>query len=139
MKKSVSPPSLDQLLDAVPICNGAVRVEKRESNVILWVPIQRRWWLQPPLSWFLPIRREKGVALDVVGSEVWSACDGKRRVEDIVEDFAQRHKLRFHESRASVTQFLKSLLERNLLVLVLPRAETEREHAAITLQAGRAP
>ena len=137
MKKSVPPPSLDQLLDAVPVCNGAVRVEKRESNVILWVPIQRHWWMEGPISWFLPIRREKGVALDVIGSEVWSACDGKRRVEDIIEGFAQRHKLRFHESRASVMQFLKSLLERKLLVLALPGSGSES--AANVVQAGRAP
>lgn len=120
MTASKTLPSLDQLLDAVPICNQAVRVEVHGATVTLWVPIRRRWWMQGTLSWLLPFRSEKGVALDVIGSEVWRDCDGERRVEDIVEAFAERHRLRFHEARSSVTLFLKSLAQRRLLVLAVP-------------------
>jgi hypothetical protein len=120
MKQAKELPSLDQLLDAVPMQNRAVRVESHGSTVTLWVPIRRRWWMRGPLSWALPFRSEKGVALDRIGSELWGACDGERRVEDIVAAFAERHRLRFHEARASVTQFLRSLVERRLLVLALP-------------------
>jgi hypothetical protein len=114
-------PTFDQMLDAIPTCNQAVRVEPRGDTVVLWVPIRRRFWLAG-LSWFLPFRKEKGVALDAVGSSVWSACDGRRRVEEIVEVFAERHQLRFHEARLSVSQFLRSLVERKLLVLAVPGA-----------------
>jgi hypothetical protein len=120
MKQPKELPSLARLLDAVPMQNRAVRVESHGSTFTLWVPIRRRWWMRGPLSWALPFRSEKGVALDVIGSEVWSACDGERRVEDIVAAFAQHHRLRFHEARSSVTQFLKSLVERRLLVLAVP-------------------
>jgi hypothetical protein len=89
------------------------------------VPIRRRFWLTG-LAWFLPFRKEKGIALDAVGSTVWVACDGRRRVEEIVEGFAARHQLRFHEARLSVGQFLRSLVERNLLVLAVPSAEGPR-------------
>lgn len=120
MKQANAFPSLDQLLDAVPMHNRAVRVEPHGATVTLWVPIRQRWWMRGPLSWLLPFRSEKGVALDVIGSEVWSSCDGDRSVEDIVAGFAERHRLRFHEARSSVTQFLKSLVERRLVVLALP-------------------
>ena len=114
-------PSFDQMLDAIPTCNRAVRVEPSGDTLVLWVPIRRRFWLAG-LAWFLPFRKEKGIALDAVGSSVWSACDGRRRVEEIVEGFAERHQLRFHEARLSVSQFLRSLVERNLLVLAVPGA-----------------
>jgi hypothetical protein len=109
-----------QLLAAVPKPNGAVRCEARGDSVLLWVPLRQRWWLQRSLGWLLPVRREKGISLDRVGSEVWRACDGESTVEQIVASFAARHQLRFHEARAAVTDFLGSLVTRNVLVLVVP-------------------
>jgi hypothetical protein len=121
MKGKPTLPTFDQLLDAIPTCNRAVRVEPRGDALILWVPIRRRIWMTG-LAWVFPFRKEKGIALDTVGALVWSACDGRRRVEEIVEGFAERHQLRFHEARLSVSHFLKSLVERNLLVLAVPAA-----------------
>ena len=111
-----------QLLDAVPVHNHAVRAERRANALLLWVPIQRRRWMLGPLSWLLPFRDEKGIALDALGQEVWQACDGKRRLEEIIEQFAEHHQLRFHEARLSVLQFFRSLVERNLVALVVPQA-----------------
>jgi hypothetical protein len=105
------------LLDAVPMRNQAVRSERRGDHLVLFVPIRKRWWMYGPLSWLLPFREERGVALDPLGEEVWTACDGERRVENIVEGFAERHRVRFHEARASVASFLRSLVERNLVVV----------------------
>jgi hypothetical protein len=129
-------PTFDQLLDAVPVCNRAVRVERHADSVLLWVPIRRRPWMRGPLAWLLPFRKEKGIALDVVGTEIWSACDGLCRVEDIIERFAERHKLRFHEARVSVSSFLKSLCERNLLVLAVPSASTGEPNPGAPLVGG---
>jgi hypothetical protein len=113
----------ERLLDAVPTANAAVRVERRGESVVLYVPIRRRFWMGPPLSWLLPFRNERGFALDALGEEVFSACDGQRTLEQIVEAFAARHRIRFHEARLAVTQFLKTLSERNLVALVFPGAE----------------
>ena len=118
-----------QLLDAVPTSNQTVRVERRGASLILWVPIQRRWWMRGPLAWLLPFRREKGVELDALGQQVWEACDGQRRMEDIIEAFARHHQLRFHEARLSVMQFMRSLLQRNLVALVVPEGQDSRRHA----------
>jgi hypothetical protein len=109
------------LLDAVPSQNQVLRLEPRGSSLVVWVPIRKRWWMRPPLSWILPFRSEKGVELDALGHEVFIACDGSRTTERIVEEFAERHRLRFHEARLSVLSFLKSLVERNLVALVLPK------------------
>jgi len=58
------------------------------------------------------------VELDALGRQVFVACDGSRTTEQIVEEFAERHRLRFHEARLSVLTFLRSLVERNLVALV---------------------
>lgn len=109
------------LLDAIPSANEAVRREEKDNGLMLWVPIEKRWWMGPPLSWLLPFHDERGVALDAIGRQVFDACDGERTTERIIEEFAECHRLRFHDARVSVLSFLKSLVERNLVVLVRPK------------------
>ena len=115
-------PEVDQgqMLDAVPTHNTSVRSERRDNALVLWVPIQRRWWMRSLLRLGLPFRQEKGIALDSLGEEVWQACDGERRLEEIIEQFSEHHQIRFHEARLSVMQFLRSLMQRNLVALVVP-------------------
>ncbi|HTA93916.1 MAG TPA: PqqD family protein [Polyangiaceae bacterium] len=108
-----------RVLNTTPAQNGAVRVEQTGTGVVLFVPVARPAWLRA-LSLALPLRREKGFALDRLGQEVWLACDGSRSFGTIVDDFAQRHQLRFHEARAMVAQFLRTLAERNLVALLVP-------------------
>jgi hypothetical protein len=121
MPRRPEPPDPATLLDLVPVANGALRQEERGTRLILWVPIRRRWWMGPPLAWVLPFRSEKGVELDPLGQQVFGACDGTRTTEQIIEEFAERHQLRFHEARLSVLAFLKSLAERKLVALVAPK------------------
>ena len=115
-----SPPNPSRLLEAVPIPNHAVRCRKRGSELVLYVPLKRRWFTSRPLSLLLPLRDERGYGLDALGQEVWNACDGKSSVEQVVEGFADRHRLGFHEARLAVMQFLRTLAERKLVVLLMP-------------------
>ena len=109
----------ERVLSTKPTQNSAVRVESTASGVVLFVPVARPKWLRG-LSVALPLRREKGFALDALGRDVWQACDGSRSFEAITLEFAARHQLRFHEARAMVAQFLRTLSERNLVALVVP-------------------
>jgi hypothetical protein len=113
-----------RVLDLIPTQNRAVREEQNAGTVVLYAPIRWSWWLRA-LSWLLPLRRERGFALDALGQEVWRACDGERTVEMIVEAFAERHRVRFHEARQSVLTFLKLLSERNLIAILLDGAESD--------------
>jgi hypothetical protein len=105
------------LLSLVPGQNQAIRVDVCDEGLIVWTKIRKRWWMGPPFGWFLPFRSEKGVALDGLGREVFEACDGQRSLESIIEEFAARHRLRFHEARISVTTFLRWLVERKVIYL----------------------
>lgn len=120
--RAVSPPSgmsLAQSLAAVPVKNHAVRQETRGGALVLFVPLRERWWMRGPVSWWLPLRREKGVALDALGQKVWGLCDGQRDLEAIIEYFAKDHRLGFHEARLSVMRFMRMLAVRKLIVLAV--------------------
>jgi hypothetical protein len=107
------------LRDSVPVPNRAVRAgrEQQDGGQVLRIPLKRRWFMRPPLTWLLPLSRERVVALDAIGREVWQACDGQRTVEEIVEEFAARHRLSFHAARLSVLQFLQQLTRRGIVVM----------------------
>lgn len=118
-----SPRDPSQVLGLVPLKNLAIRIERKSEGAVVWIPIQRTRLMEGPLGWFLPFRKEKGFALDSLGREVLEACDGERTVERIVEQFADRHRIRFHEARASVLMFLRLLVERKIVVFALGPTE----------------
>ena len=122
MAKSVDSPSLEHLLRTVPVANRAATVKPAGEGLHVLLPIRRRWWMKPPLSWVLPYREHRTVALDRLGREVYEAIDGRRDVESIVERLAEAHRLRFHEARMAVMQFLRMLAERNIVILAVPKA-----------------
>jgi hypothetical protein len=111
--------SARDILEMVPMKNQKVEVEHEDDTmVILRVPLRKRWFNQPPFSWILPISRTRRIELTTLGRQVWGACDGKRTVEDIVEEFSRRFNLTFHESRLTVTDFLRNLSRRGIVAVV---------------------
>ncbi len=121
------PPPIDManLLGAVPVANRAVRERRNGDTLILYVPLRQRWWMGPPFCWMpgVNFRKEKGVALDRLGQEVWKGINGRRSVEQLVERFAEKHKVRFHEARISVMTFLRMLMQRELIAVVGPKGQ----------------
>jgi len=110
--------AVSQFLTAVPHQNTAMKAEPAPDGVILSVPVRRPGWLIPPISWVLPWKGRRKIQLDAAGTETLGLVDGKRTVEDIIERFAQNHKLTFRESQMAVTQFLRQLVQRGVLVVV---------------------
>ena len=113
-------PSVADLLDAVPVHNRAIRTEHRQGRFLVHVPIRKRWWNRPPLSWWLPYREHRTYELDRLGRGVFDACDGRRSVEAIVERFATERRVHFHEARGLVSDYLRTLVEKRLIVVILP-------------------
>lgn len=62
---------------------------------------------------------EKKYQLDPVGWEVWEACDGKNRVQTLVDDFARKYGVGRPEAETAVTRFLATLMRKGLLVISL--------------------
>lgn len=113
--------NLDDLLESVPVRNRSVRSQSRgERETVVFVPIRRQWYMGPPLSWFMPLSKDRAVALDGIGREVWDGCDGVNTVERIVENFSSSHHVSFHQARLSVMEFLRLLTRRGMIAVVGP-------------------
>jgi len=109
-----------KMLAARLIHNAAARVEQMpDSRVKVYVKTVRPWFLVPPLSWVLPLRRERGTVLDRLGTQVWNLCDGNRTVENVIDEFAAAHRLSFHESRAAITSYVQMLVARGAMAIVV--------------------
>lgn len=109
-----------KMLEARPVQNSAAEVRREARDTLsITVKTKKPSPLFPPLSWFIRPKAFRTVKLDRLGSQVWELCDGERTVEDVVDEFAQRHRLTFHEARASVTAYLKMLVQRGVLAMVM--------------------
>ncbi len=123
--------SWKRMLSARPVHNMAARVDELDGPstspgsdaVVVYVKNVRPWYMLPPLSWIVPHRRERRVVLDRVGSQMWRQCDGERTVEAVIDAFAATHDLTFHEARVAVTTYIKSLVKRGVLVIVMPKEQ----------------
>ncbi|MBD3320208.1 MAG: PqqD family peptide modification chaperone [Chitinivibrionales bacterium] len=113
-----TPVSIPQILDAVPTRNSAAEQVHKNGSMIVRVPMRKRWYMNPPVSWLFPFSRYRRISLDTPGQEVWEACDGMHTMEQIIDKFAVRHFLSFHEARLSVMEFVRQLMRRGMLVLV---------------------
>jgi hypothetical protein len=115
-RKVISP---ERPLRAVVCVNQAAETTDRpDGTCLVMIPIRRPRWLVPPISWMLAFSSHRRMELDALGAEVLKLCDGKRSVEEIIENFAAKHKLSFREAQLSVGTFLKQLTQRGLVALV---------------------
>ena len=105
-------------LKAVPHPNRAAKLESYDDGVLVTVPLRKRWWLRPPLTWMFPVSRERRVHLDATGAWVLSQCDGRRPIEAVIEAVMKKYKLSFQEARASVLAFMRMLTERGVVAVV---------------------
>jgi hypothetical protein len=115
------PHSWRHMLRAKVVRNEAARVLGDPRHELrITVEQKQPSWLVPPLSWMIRPSSEKEVRLDRSGCEVYELCNGHRTVEELVDLFADRHRLTFHEARVAITNYLYALVQRGVLVLAIP-------------------
>ncbi|MFC1462072.1 PqqD family protein [Verrucomicrobiota bacterium] len=68
---------------------------------------------------------ERTFVLDKLGREVYELCNEKRNVKQIVEEFVKEHKVSSAEAEYSVTTYLKTLLKKDLVAMVVEKQEFE--------------
>lgn len=108
------------MLMAVPRQNEAAQVATcAGGGARITIRRRRPGWLAPPVSWLIRPALTATIELDALGATLWRDCDGRRNVEMIVVEFAQRHALTFHEARSAVTGYLKGLVQRGALAVEL--------------------
>lgn len=108
-------------LRCIPVKNSQVSEEPQEGGeVILAYPITVRPWFAGLVKRFGGNEdgtRLKKLQLDSLGTDVWMLLDGKRSVQSIVAEFAQKHQLHPKEAEVSVTQFLRQLGKHGIIGL----------------------
>jgi hypothetical protein len=106
-------------MNARPTLSGIVRNSATENGELrLTAHYTRPRWQR------LLGADEKGTrtfVLDKLGREVYEACDGQRRVRDLVSKFAQKHRVSLAEAEHSVTTYLRTLLTKGLLVMKMEK------------------
>lgn len=70
---------------------------------------------------FLMLPESKQLKLDEVGTFVWNLCDGKHTVADLVAKMADQYKLSRREVEVSLTEFLRMLAKRGMIVVAVPQ------------------
>ena len=114
--------AMDEMLRMVPHLNRMMKVHTTDNGAFLTVPRRNPWWLKHgPLAWFFPVRREHVMQLDAVGRTMLGYCDGQATVEYVIDRMMKKFKLSFQEARVSVMQFIRQLVQRGVLALVMPR------------------
>jgi hypothetical protein len=109
------------MLRAIPVHNEAARVERfpGSENVCISVPVVKPKWVVPPVTWFFKPRGRKTYEIDRIGMFVWERCDGTNMVESIIDAVAAQYALTFHESRVSVTEYIRQLIRRGMLAIMM--------------------
>ncbi len=114
------------MLEACPVHNHAARQDRdRRNKLMLTIQRKKPKALIPPFSWILRMNMTSRLQLDKLGVCIWDLCDGNRSVEEIIDKFAEEFQLTFHEARVSVTNYIKDLMQRGALVLILDNQEVE--------------
>lgn len=122
-RRSQSPgPSLsrEQAFEAKPV---ALRVKTRQpldnGGLCLIVPFQPRGYQK----WLLRVPKDatRRIELDVAGVEVFDMCDGRTSVRQMARQFARNHKVAQQEAEVAVTAFIRSMIQRGLVSVVVDR------------------
>ncbi len=108
------------MLAARPVKNAAACVADTSGEAVtIQIKREKPWYMVPPISWIVPMCSERELVLDRMGARIWRLCDGERTIEDVVDVFAERHALTFHEARAAVTGYVKGLIQRGAMAIVV--------------------
>ena len=108
-----------RMLQARPARNVATTIHRHDDRELrITVRKRKPAYLVPPLTWAIRPKLQRTIVLDPLGIEIWDLCDANRTVENIIDEFSDRHKLTFHEARVAVTEHLKTLVQRGALAVV---------------------
>jgi len=122
---SQRPLSRDDALAACPVATTILRRMALDNGgqqitVAHTTTGYRRWLLR------MPQRVERTLELDALGIDVLDRCDGKTAVRDIITALAEVHQLDSIEAEKAVTTFLRMLIQRGIVAMVVTSPPEQR-------------
>jgi hypothetical protein len=112
--KTAAPDRPRVTLEARPVRSRLVQWDDTPEGVVLHVPLRAPGGRRPIL-WAGPAR--KTIALDEIGSGIWRLCDGEHTLADLLLWMRRRWQFSYKEAEMGVTNYLKALMERGVLVM----------------------
>ena len=117
----MSKPSLTlrEQLNSVPVRNERAQVTRgADGTAVVTVEVSCPPWMKPFRRWFA-IRPTARFRLDATGTDVYDSIDGRKTFERLVDEFAAKHDLTFHESRAMMMNYVQMLMKRGLIAVAV--------------------
>ncbi|MBQ9366742.1 MAG: PqqD family protein [Victivallales bacterium] len=104
-----------EALASIPALVPGVTLEEGDDGRVTAVVTSRR----PDGFWarFMSRTMTKRVRLDEIGTYVIRQIDGVRTVKDLVEAFASAYRVNRREAELCMAEFLKSLVQRNIIAI----------------------
>jgi Coenzyme PQQ synthesis protein D (PqqD) len=122
-KKKSKQPTIDRAaaLKRIPVKSIQVNETRlRTGEVVISYPVSMRPFFAGLVKRFggpeVQIQIKK-LQLDELGTSVWDMINGKFSVRQLVERFAEVHRLEAREAEVSVAQFIRELGRRGLIGL----------------------
>jgi hypothetical protein len=104
----------DALRSIPAISPGVSYQEEEDGHLLIQVPVAARKGLFGLFRSKASIRK---VRLDSIGAFVLKQIDGRRCVGDLIDAFAKQYRSNRREAELCVADFLKSLTQRNIIVI----------------------
>jgi hypothetical protein len=123
--------SKGDVLRARPVRNSLIKWDKADNNMIsLVVPQKSTLWVRVVSKIFM-LPQSRVVALDEVGSVVWTMCDGHNSIESIVKTLCNKYKLTRKEAETSLLAYFRKLGKRGMIAFAIPKQATQEAEAEL--------
>ncbi len=106
------------------VANREIRTTGNEDDVVLMIPIRKRWWMRGPLG----LRDERPLRLDAAGAMVWQQINDAPSglaISELAELVAGPQNLGKREADLIVRRFVQQMGQHGLIRLVGINADTD--------------
>ncbi|HEY3397708.1 MAG TPA: PqqD family protein [Armatimonadota bacterium] len=108
-------------LRVYPVRNPSLDWELDDQGLVVATLVRPKSLKSKIMGSFLMLPDSRQLKLDEVGSYVWSLCDGKHAVTDLIAEMSDKYKLSRREVEVSLTEFLRMLAKRGMIAVAVPR------------------
>lgn len=116
-KRENNPLDRRQSLDGVPVLNENVSSgNDNAGRLVINIKMKRGNGF---LARFQPPVLERNVRMDEIGAFVFKLIDNQRSALEIIELFLAKYRVNRREATLSVVEFLKSLVKRRIVSIVI--------------------
>jgi hypothetical protein len=113
------------MLSSRPARNDALKWEENDDGEVQIRVTRQDSWKIRFLSRMFYIPKERKITLDELGTEVWTLCNGKNTVAQMIEALSKKYQLNRKEAEVSLLNYLKTLGQKRFVGFVLEGVERE--------------